>query len=221
MEDLGSQLQDVPFVGEVRVHGLYTDPDSSLTNGWGFGADLGVAFAATSGLQLGLAMENAVSTMSWEEGNLLYQRREYVLVQAGEVYIDSVISEIDGLPYDPGDPAQVALYDSLMGGRTFPMRLRAGVQFQAGKFILAGDAMVRVARGLVAGESQRVSAGAELPLGVIAFRGGVSSNFEGGFAMGGGLGLKAGPVRLDGAASWTPAGDRQGLLVGFGLSVMN
>jgi len=221
LEDLGSQLQNIPFAGAVRVHGLYTDPDSSITNGWGFGADLGVAYALASGLQLGLAMENAFSTMSWDEQTLLYQRREYVLTQVGDLYVDSVISEIDGLPFDPNDPLQAELRDSLIGGRTFPMRLRAGAQFRAGKFILAGDAMVRLASGLVAGEGQHVSAGAELPLGVIAFRGGVSSNFEGSFAMGGGLGLKAGPVRLDGAASWTPGGDRQGLVVGFGISVMN
>jgi hypothetical protein len=221
LQDFGSQLQNVPFAGEVRVHGLYTNPDSGIANGWGFGADLGVAYELASGLRLGLAMENAVTTMSWDEDGLYYQRREYVLAQTGETYVDTVISEIDGEPFDPNDPMQAALRDSLIGGRTFPMRLRAGAQLRAGKFILAGDAMVRLASGLVAGERQRLSAGAELPLGVVAFRGGLSSNFEGGFAMGGGLGLKAGPVRLDGAATWTPGGDRQGLVVGIGISVMN
>jgi hypothetical protein len=220
-QDLGTQLQNVPFVGEVRMHGMYMKPDSSLTNGLGFGADLGFAYVLGSGLELGLAVENAISTMSWDEDALFYQRREYILSQVGTTYVDSVVSEIEETPFDANDPLQAALRDSLVGGRTFPMRVRAGAQVRAGKFVLAGDAMVRLASGLVAGESRRVSAGAELPLGVVAFRAGVSSDLETGMAMGGGLGFKAGPVRLDGGASWSPGGDRQGLVIGFGLSVMN
>jgi hypothetical protein len=221
VEDIGSSLQNVPFVGEARLHGLYMNPDSSVNNGFGFGTDLGFAYRLGSGLQLGLTIENAITTMSWDEEALLYQRREYVLLQVGDTYVDSVISEVDESPFDPSDPQQAALRDSLIGVRTFPTRLRAGAQLQAGKFVLAGDAMVRLASGLVEGESQRVSVGAELPLNFVAFRAGLSSNFEGGFTMGGGLGFKAGPVRLDGAAAWTPGGDRQGLVVGLGLSVMN
>jgi hypothetical protein len=221
LEDLGSRLQTVPFEGEVRVHGLYARPDSSISNGFGFGADLGFAYDLVPGIRLGLAVENLIATMSWKDENLLYQRREYRLVQVGGTYEDSVIAEIDETAFDPDDPMQAALRDSLLGKRTFPMRVRAGAELHAGKFILAGDIMLRLASGMVAGEKQRVSAGAELPLGFAAVRGGLSSNFEGGFSMGGGLGLKAGPARLDGAVSWTPGGDRQGLILGVGISVMN
>jgi hypothetical protein len=221
VEDLGSTLQTNPFVGEARVHLLYTSPDSSVTNGFGLGADLGAAWELASGIRLGLAIENVFSTMSWSEDGLLYQRREYRLEQVGDAYVDSVISEIESQPFDETDPMQAALRDSILGRATFPTRVRAGAQLKAGPVLLAGDAMIRIKRGLVPGEARRLSAAAELPLSVIALRGGLATDLETGVTFGGGLGLKAGPVRLDTAVNWTPGGDRQGLFLAFGLGIMN
>lgn len=221
VQDLGSMLQTNPFVGEARAHLLYTHPDSSLWNGFGVGADLGVAYDLISGVRLGLAIENAVSSMSWDEDALLYQRREYRLEQQGDVYADSVISEIEETPFDETDPIQAALRDSLVGRSTFPTRVRAGAMLRVGPVLLAGDAMVRLKRGLVSEESRRVSAAAELPLSVVALRGGLATDLETGVTFGGGLGVKGGPLRVDLAASWTPAGDRQGLFLALGVGIMN
>jgi hypothetical protein len=221
VEDLGSMLQTNPFVGEARVHLLYTSPDSSLSNGFGLGADLGVAWELLSGIRLGLAIENVFSTMSWSEDDLLYERREYRLEQQGDTYVDSVISEIESSPFNEADPLQAALRDSILGRATFPTRVRAGAQLKAGPVLLAGDAMIRIKRGLVPGEARRLSAAAELPLAVVALRGGLATDLKAGITFGGGLGLKFGPVRLDTAANWTPGGDRQGLFLAVGLGIMN
>jgi hypothetical protein len=221
VEDLGSQLQTNPFVGEARAHLLYTHPDSSWSNGFGVGADLGVAWELLSGIRLGLAIENVFSTMSWSEDDLLYERREYRLEQQGDTYVDSVISEIESSPFDESDPLQAALRDSILGRSTFPTRVRAGAQLKVGPVLLAGDAMIRVKRGLVPGESRRISAAAELPTAVVNLRGGIASDLETGITFGGGLGLKAGPVRLDTAINWAPGGNRQGLSLAFGLGIMN
>jgi hypothetical protein len=86
--------------------------------------------------------------------------------------------------------------------------------------LLVGDAMLRIKRGLVPGEARRLSAAAELPLAVIALRGGLATDLETGIVFGGGLGLKMGPVRLDTALNWAPGGDRQGLFVAVGLGIM-
>jgi hypothetical protein len=220
VEDLGSTLQTDPFDAEARVHFLYTDLEESSGNGFGFGADLGVAYQLVSGLRLGLTLENAISAMSWDEDALLYHRREYRLVQQGDVYLDSVISELEDVPFNDNDPLQARLRDSIVSRRTFPTRLRAGAQLQAGPVLLAGDAMVRVARGLIPGEARRISAAAEIPLSVIAFRGGLASDLETGITFGGGLGFKLGPMRLDVAGNWSPSGDRQGVQAAMGLAIM-
>lgn len=220
LQDLGSFLRTNPFEAEGRVHALYVNPDSGIGNGFGVGADLGIAYELISGLRLGLAIENVFSIMSWNEDALLYQRREYRLFQDGDTYTDSVISEIDETPYDASDPLQLALRDSVLGRATFPTRVRAGAQLALGPVLLAGDAMVQLKRGLVAGETARLGVAAELPLKVVAVRGGLASDFSG-LSVGGGLGLQGGPVRFDIGASLTPGGDRQGLLLGVGLSIMH
>ena len=63
-------------------------------------------------------------------------------------------------------------------------------------------------------------AASDLPLSVIAIRGGLATDFETGVTFGGGLGFKFGPVRFDTAANWAPGGDRQGLFFALGLGIM-
>jgi hypothetical protein len=221
VEDLGSRLQTNPFVVDARAHALYTSPDSSWFNGFGVGADLGVAYEFWSGVRLGLAIENVFSTMSWSEDGLLYERREYRLEQQGDTYVDSVISEIESSPFDENDPLQAALRDSIMDRSTFPTAVRAGAQLAVGPLLLAGDAMIRIKRGLVPGEARRFSAAAELPLSVAAFRAGFATDLESGITFGGGIGFKFGPVRMDTAVNWAPGGDRQGVAAAFGVGIMN
>jgi len=221
--DAGSFLQNAPnFSARAAGQALIFHPDSSATNnGFGVGLDFGLAYDLASGIRLGLAVENVFSTISWKEKNLVYYRQDYILEQVGDQFTDSTVADIN-MPYDPTDPNQLALHDSLVGAQTFPTRVRAGVLLSAGPFLIAGDAMVQLKRGLVPGDAQRLSAGAELPLGgFCALRAGLSSNFAGSFSYGGGFGFKMGPVRLDLGASATPGGSRQGMQVAFGLSVMN
>jgi F plasmid transfer operon, TraF, protein len=222
--DLGSYVQNEPsFAARVGGHALAFDWDKSHFNGSGIGVDLGAAYQFVSGIRIAASIQNLVSTMSWSDSNLVYYRKEYLLQQDanGLTYSDSTITNIDKAPYNASDPAQKALRDSLLTGHPLGTMLRLGAQLSAGPVLLAGDAQFRVAKGIVAGPAQRLSVGAELPLSVIRLRGGVASDFSGGFSLSGGLGFKLGPVRLDFAAATTPGGDRQGLMVATGLSVMN
>ena len=220
--DLGSYVQNAPdFEARAGGQALTFDWDQSHFNGTGFGVDLGAAYELVSGLRLAAAVENLVSTMSWKDSNLVYYRQEYLLQQNGIQYSDSTISNIDKVAYDPTDPEQKALRDSLLTGNPLGTRLRLGAQLSAGPVLLAGDLRFRVAKGVVAGPAQRASVGAELPLSVVRLRAGLASDFSGGFGLSGGLGFQLGPVRLDFAAATTPGGDRQGLTLATGLSVMN
>jgi hypothetical protein len=221
--DLGSYVQNAPsFDARAGVHAVYFDVDSTLNNGTGFGLDLGAAYDFTSGVRIAAAMENLVSSMSWKDENLRYIREEYLLQQSadGLTYRDSTISDIDG-PYDSTDAAQKALRDSLLVTDAFATKLRLGAQLSAGPVLLAGDAVFELTDGVVPGASSRASVGAELPVSVMAFRGGVATDFDGGVGFSLGLGFKLGPVRVDFGGAITPGGDRKGFTVATGVSVIN
>lgn len=219
---LGSYVQNAPnFEARAGYQVVYFDPDVSLNNGSGFGLDLGAAYDFASGVRIAAAVENVFSTMSWKDEKLRYKQEEYELLQSadGLAYSDTTISDID-VPYDPTDVTQKALRDSLLGGDPFATKLRLGGQLTAGPVLLAGDAVFELTDGIVPGANQRLSVGAELPVSVMRFRGGLASDFDGGFAASAGIGFKAGPVRVDFAGAITPGGDRKGVTVGMGISVM-
>jgi hypothetical protein len=221
--DLGSYVQNAPsFDARAGVHAVYFDLDSTLNNGTGFGLDLGAAYDFASGVRIAAAMENLVSSMSWKDENLRYIREEYLLQQSedGLTYRDSTISDIDG-PYDSTDATQKALRDSLLGADAFATKLRLGAQLSAGPVLLAGDAVFELTDGIVPGASSRASVGAELPISVMALRGGLATDFDGGIGFSLGLGFKLGPVRVDFGGAVTPGGDRKGFTVATGISVMN
>jgi len=218
--DLGSYVQNAPdFEARAGVHALYFNPDSSLNNGNGFGLDLGAAYDFVSGIRVAVAVENLVSSMSWKEENLRYFRAEYLLEQTGSDYQDTKVVDTT-VAYDPTDPAQVGLRDSLLGVDPFATKLRLGAQLAAGPVLLAGDMMFEVTDGIVPGTGQRASVGAELPLSVVRLRGGLATDFETGVGFSAGLGFKLGPMRLDVAGGLTPGGARKGLTFATGIAVM-
>jgi len=213
---------------------VYFDPDSSVNNGTGFGLDLGAAYELASGLRIAAAVENLVSSMSWKDENLLYFREQYLLSQSadGTQYMDTtlaagacdVFTNEQECPttvrYDSSSATQRALRDSLLGNDPFATRLRLGAQLAAGPVQLAGDLTFELTDGIVPGAKQRASVGAEVPVSVVRFRGGVATDFDSGVGFSAGLGFKAGPVRIDFAGSLTPGGDRKGLAFATGISVV-
>lgn len=219
---LNSYVQNAPdFEARAGYHALYFDPDRSVNNGTGFGVDFGASYDFVSGLRVAAAVENLVSSMSWKDENLRYIREEYLLEQSadGFSYQDVTIADIDAA-YDSLDTTQRALRDSVLGRDPFATKLRLGAQLSAGSVLLAGDAEFELTDGIVPGASSRASVGAELPITVLILRGGVATDFAGlGFSAG--LGFKLGPVRLDVAGALTPGGERKGLALATGLSIMN
>lgn len=220
--DLGSYVQNAPnFEARAGVHALYFNPDSSLNNGTGFGLDLGAAYELVSGARVAAAVENLFSTMSWKDEKLLYFHAEYLLEQSADgltyqdtKYVDTTVA------YDSTDAVQRSLRDSLLGVDPFPTRLRLGGQLSAGPVLLAGDLAFTVTDGIVPGAKQRASVGAEVPVSVVRFRGGVATDFDSGVGFSAGFGFKAGPMRIDFAGSLTPGGDRKGLAFATGISVV-
>jgi hypothetical protein len=220
---LNSYVQNAPdFEARVGYHAVYFDPDRTLNNGTGFGLDLGASYDFVSGIRVAAVVENVISSMGWKDENLRYAREEYLLEQSadGFSYRDSTIADISAA-YDSTDAAQRALRDSVLGVDPFATKLRLGGQLSAGPVALAGDAVFELTDGIVPGASSRASVGAELPLGVVALRGGIATDFDGGLGFSGGFGFKMGPVRLDLAAALTPGGARKGLMLATGLAIIN
>jgi len=223
VSDQGTFVQNEPnFDARAAYHAVYFHPDSSLNNGNGFGLDLGAAYDFASGIRIAAAVENLFSTMSWKDEKLLYATADYRLQQSADGFTYSDTRIIDTtVAYDPTDATQKALRDSLLSVDPFATKLRLGGQLSVGPVRLAGDAVFELTDGIVPGANQRVSVGAELPIAVVRFRGGLATMFDGGVALSAGVGFKMGPVRLDFAAGTTPGGDRKGLTLATGVSVIN
>ncbi|MFQ5551768.1 MAG: DUF5723 family protein, partial [Gemmatimonadales bacterium] len=221
--DLGSSIQNAPeFNALVGVQALASDVGESPFNGSGFGLDVGGAYDLRSGVRLGLAVENLVSSMSWDEGALLYYRQQFQLQVIEDDFIDSTLADISDEPFNAGDPAQAALRDSMMVNANFPTRVRGGISYVVGPLLVAGDLMVRIKRGLDFGDAQRLAVGVELQgIPVLRPRLGTATNFESGLALAAGFGLQLGPLRLDAAVLNSARGDRKGFDLGIGVSLMN
>ncbi len=221
--DINTSLQTNPnFDARVGFHALMTDIEASkISNGSGFGLDLGGAYQLPGGLRVGLVVENIVQKMSWSDANLVYYRKQFRLTQNGDVVTDTTIADIEKAAYNASDPMQKALRDSLDTG-TNPTRIRAGVNYSTGMLTLAGGAIINATKGLDISAAKQVGVGLELRLiPFIPLRAGLNTDFAGGTTLSAGFGLKLGPVRMDAALASTTAGDHQGFQGALGLSFMN
>jgi hypothetical protein len=216
-----TSLQTNPnFDARVGVHGLVSDLDQGNHNGTAWGLDVAGAYELGSGLRFGLVIENLFHPTAWDDDRLVYYRKRFQFVQNGDTFQDTTISDLDRVPYDRGDPLQKALRDSMVRG-TFPTRLRAGVNYEAGPLTIAGGLMFRPGLGIEPAAAQSVSAGAELRIiPFLPLRVGFTNDFGSGTTVGLGAGLKFGPVRFDGAFSSAPGGDYRGFQLGFGLGII-
>ena len=222
-EDAGTSLQTAPnFQSVIGGQALFTDVSKNVSNGSGVGLDVGGVYELASGLRLGLTIENLVSVMSWKDDNLKFSRKVFALTQNGDLFSDSTIADDSVIAYNPANPVQKAMHDSLFTTGTFPTKVRAAAALHSGMLTLVGGLEFRVKQGVVGSDPQLASVGAEiLPLGVIALRAGLATNFEGGTTLGVGGGLKLGPIRLDAGLTSTSSGDRKGFQAATGFSIMN
>src|SRR6185295_4920069 len=107
-------------------------------------------------------LENFLNTQSWTPDHLVYYRKIFRLQQSGDQLVDATLADLDRVAYDPNDPLQKALRDSMETGGTFPARVRAGVNIDMGMFTFAGGAVLRARKALDFNAAQQVSAGVEM-----------------------------------------------------------
>ncbi len=181
----------------------------SAQGGQGYGLDLGVALQTAGGWHFGLALDNVVATINWDRD---VERREMRLDAAD---INLMNSDLD---------AAVSNADTTFAGTgyttTLPRRARLGAARQFGSFLLAADYVQGFDDRGVTSTSPLVSTGMEWH--VSSFfqpRLGLSTGGARGNSASAGVGIKAGPWRIDAAAvtrSGLSAGESKGVGVALG-----
>jgi hypothetical protein len=179
----------------------------SAEGGRGYGVDVGLILRTPGGLSVGLALENAQSSIEWDR-NVEY--REYRLSAAD---INLLNSDLDAATTDAdtvytGDPYTTAL----------PRVARLGASTKVGAFVVAADWVQGFEdRGLTS-TNPRVLAGVEWQLGFLQPRLGAATGGALGNSASAGLGVKVGFWRLD-AAAVTRGGMMVGDSKGVGVAV--
>jgi len=235
--ETSSQLQVNPqFAATAAGHAIYTAyPDSfsvegpgdllggTGTPGSGFALDVGgVLELAGRRLTIGAVLVNVIGGMSWDEGRLRYERSAQAVTQQpdGTVIDSDQHLTLDGAAID-GDPVARGLKDSLMARSDFSRLARVGVTMSLGGITLAGDAQVRLSRGLDEQPQQVVRAGAEyVLLGFLPLRAGIGSDFAETLMLSAGSGLHLGPVHLDVGVANLSGSDHPGVRVAAGLGLI-
>ncbi len=208
VEEAGGSL--VTHFTEIQGHAAASVVTATGGNGWG--VDLGLALQTQRGWVLGLVADNLLTDLQWTNDP--------------ERHLFSVAADTINVMQEDLSAA-VATSDTMQSidpfERNLPRRLRLGASNQLGAWLLAGD----ISQGLDnrAGTTTRTafSAGAELhALGWLHPRAGFTVGGLSGQSLSLGLGLLAGPWRLDLAVlnrgTFVP-GDAKGIALAAGSSL--
>ena len=236
--DLGTQFTLNPaFSATETGQAVYTDYEKGCGSfkplstgtcggkaGSGFGVDLGATLQfARGGITLSAVVVNALGSMTWDQSRMAYDwtLRQTMQLNSGR---DSTTKDTSFTLRDAqiSTNAQArALRDSLLANANFARLARVGVALKSGALTLAADAQVRLKAGLDEESEKLLSAGAEYHLlGVIALRGGASTDFAGATMLSAGLGLQFLGVNLDASAASISGTERPGVRLGFGVGLI-
>lgn len=181
--------------------------------GRGWGVDVGLTLDVGGGVMVSLSGQNVVQRMTWDDA-----LRSHEAVFTDEDFDGADLGELlDRFVDSPLDPEGVSLpvFEAARGLFTqayFPAVYRAGVGWEggAGTRVEINGAVVAPRGRQAPPWEQRVAAGVEQRLGFLALRAGYARARDGVAALSGGLGLRAGPLRLDLAAGRL-SGSRDGI----------
>jgi len=238
--DLGSQVAFNPlFTATEAGEAVFTNYETNCGSfkpfqsgmcgaraGTGWGVDLGGTLQlAGKGITLSAVLVNALGSMKWDESRLYYG---YTMRSDSE----TADGQVNPSPTDTSftlktaaaiaaNPQAQALKNAVLANSDFSKLARVGAALRSGPFTLAGDLQIRLKQGLDQQPSQLLSVGGEFRLlGILAFRGGASSDFAGATAFGGGLGLSFLGINIDGSVQDIVGSTRPGVRVGAGLGLI-
>ncbi len=172
------------IAGEAYVSTITSD------GGQGYGVDMGLALQTGNGWNLGLAMENLYTTVTWDNN---VEFNEYRVDASG---INALNDDLDNAVVRTDTTYVAQSYTT-----TLPQQLRFGAANRFGAFDLAFDYVQGFENRGVTSTTPRFHLGTEWWLtGIIQPRFGVSTGGVAGTGASAGLGLKLGYWRVDLAA---------------------
>lgn len=181
----------------------------SSDGGQGYGLDLGVALQTTGGWNFGLAFDNVLGTINWDQN---VERQELHVTAAD---INLMNSNLDNSITDADTTFATDGYST-----TLPQRARLGAARKFGSFLVAADYVQGFADRGVTSTQPLVNAGVEWQLSShFQPRLGMSTGGERGNSASAGVGLAVGPWRIDAAAiarSGMSVGGSKGVAVALG-----
>ncbi|MFW6078364.1 MAG: hypothetical protein ACODAE_02005 [Gemmatimonadota bacterium] len=174
------------------------------TGGTGLGLDLGAALQPLPGLTLGLAVQNLLHTMRWDE-RIEVRGDEFSGADLADTGPTDVYDRLRTRSFDP-DAATLeehTVVSSLFDDAHFPRVLRLGATLQVGATALNGTLATTAGDGVLhVGWPRYIALGVEQDLPIIpvlTFRAGVANSLFGASALNGGLSLNFGPVHINAA----------------------
>lgn len=195
----------VPEDVQVTYAGVRTE------GGSGFGMDLGAAVQPMPGLTLGVALDNVVNTMKWDDDlrlrTVVLDRDDYENGDAEQILNEYEENEV--AYQGSSDPQIAALADRLLADRDvgLPMTLRVGAAYEAGRgaTVAASYQSALEDSPLTGLWENQLSVGWQQKIPVVTLRAGISTDLDSGNMLTGGLSL--GPIQLGIGRLHTGSGD--------------
>lgn len=179
--------------------------------GTGFALDIG-AMVDLGGITLGASLQNVISNFAWDETKLAY-RPGTLLIEDGEFD-----TQFDELPFDQAPEDLKAIVRDFTPKSS--VRLGAALDLTP-MLTLTGDIHGRLSdEGISLQPDYSTGVGAELRLGFLHLRGGLTKISEG-MQYGGGASLVLGPVNLSGAMGLRKGEFSDTVITQVGLSFGN
>jgi hypothetical protein len=210
--DQGGAATANPLEIRVELPIVQTDTEGGAAErGSGVGLDVGLAWRGGP-LRAGLAMRNVFNTFAWNEDELLF-RAGGVTVGGETRATNFEAQELDAAP---------AAVRARVRDLEFAPTVAAGIAYDIHpQFRLSADGRQRLGEGQASEPATHLGLGTEIrPFSWLPLRAGMAYISDG-FLLSGGLGVAAGPVRLDGAAARksTGLGTATILMITFSLAL--
>ncbi len=193
----------------VEIAGEAYVATESSQGGQGYGLDLGVALQTESGWNFGLAIDNVIGTIDWNQN----VERQEMRVTAADINLMN--SNLDNSITDADTSFSADSYST-----TLPQKARLGAARKFGKFMVAADYVQGFADRGVTSTHPLINAGVEWQLSSHFMpRLGMSTGGERGNSASAGVGLSVGPWHIDAAAiarSGLTTGGSKGVAVALG-----
>ena len=188
LTDRGSILTWEPLAASVQAEALVS---TEFDAGRFWSVDLGIAMDWDA-LTAGIALMNAFGNIAWDP-----EVFELTVVTADVDFEESTSSDTT-VAFDELSPDDQDRVRAFLDEADLPRRLRLGAEYRLSpKLSLSGDYVELIGGNLRTRWDRALSAGAELTLlSVLPLRAGLATDFKNA-AITGGLGVYAGPMRVD------------------------